>query len=140
MTGNRTQTEQILEFSQARTCVEEHARKIAPPVAETVPLKNAAGRVLAEELRADREYPPFDRAARDGYALRVSDIRAVPVKLRVIGSVRAGELWPTSATSVAAGECAEIMTGAPLPPGADAVVMVEDTSPAGEKEVAVKRS
>jgi molybdopterin molybdotransferase len=72
--------------------------------------------------------------------LRVADISSVPAKLRVIGSVRAGEMWPASSAAVAAGECVEIMTGAPLPPGADAVVMVEDTSLAGDGYVDVKRT
>jgi molybdopterin molybdotransferase len=86
---------------------------------ESVPLADAAGRVLAEEIVADRDYPPFARSARDGFAIRAADI---PATLRVVGEVKAGE---ASGVSVGSGEAVEIMTGAPLPPGADAVVMVE---------------
>src|SRR5262249_12888377 len=86
----------------------------------------AAGRVLAEPVIADRDYPPFDRSARDGFAVRAADL---PGKLRVTGEVRAGEVF---SASVRAGEAVEIMTGAPLPPGADAVVMVEHTTRAAD--------
>lgn len=88
---------------------------------ETVPLANAAGRVLAEEIAADRDYPPFPRSARDGFAVRAADL---PGDLQVIGEVRAGEVFRGL---VGAGQAVEIMTGAPVPDGADAVVMVEHT-------------
>src|SRR5258706_15171417 len=93
---------------------------------ETIPLLDAAGRVLAEEIRADRDYPPFPRSARDGFAVRAADL---PGELRVIGEVRAGECFTRA---LAAGEAVEIMTGAPLPAGADAVVMIEHTERAGD--------
>ncbi|MGA3203979.1 MAG: gephyrin-like molybdotransferase Glp [Bryobacteraceae bacterium] len=86
---------------------------------EEVRVLDAAGRVLAEDVAADRDYPPFDRSARDGFAVRAAD---VPGELLVSGEVRAGE---TYAGEVSAGCAVEIMTGAPLPLGADAVVMVE---------------
>jgi molybdopterin molybdotransferase len=86
---------------------------------ETVELLAGAGRVLAAAIAADRDQPAFDRSTRDGYAVRAGD--AGP--LRVVGSVRAGESWVGK--DLGEGEAIEIMTGAPLPAGADAVVMVE---------------
>src|SRR5436190_19172522 len=83
---------------------------------DTVDLRCAAGRVLAVDMRADRDYPPVARSVRDGFALRAVD---APGKLQVIGEVRAGEVF---AGEIRAGEAVEIMTGAPLPRGADAVV------------------
>ncbi len=82
------------------------------------------GRVLAESVRAERDQPPFARSTRDGYAVRsvdVSDSNTQP--LQIVGSLRAGEMWRGAAVSDC--EAIEIMTGAPLPEGADAVLMVE---------------
>jgi molybdopterin molybdotransferase len=87
----------------------------------------AAGRVIAEDIAADRDYPPFARSARDGFAVRVADL---PGELRIIGEVRAGQVF---GGAIRAGEAVEIMTGAPLPEGADAVVMIEHTERAGDK-------
>ncbi|MGE5325901.1 MAG: gephyrin-like molybdotransferase Glp [Deltaproteobacteria bacterium] len=117
-----------LSFEQARACVLREvgsARKV--PASEQVPALEAAGRVLAEEIVADRDYPPFPRSARDGFAIRAAD---VPGELRVIGEVRAGELYRGF---VSPGGAVEIMTGAPLPEGADAVVMVEHTEREGNR-------
>lgn len=86
---------------------------------EFVDLVHAHGRVLAESVRADRDYPTLRRSLRDGFAVKASD---VPGTLRIRGEVRAGE--PEQAM-LESGEALEIMTGAPVPPGADAVVMVE---------------
>ena len=91
----------------------------AQPGRETVALEAAAGRVLAESVAADRDSPALSRSVRDGYAVRAAD---VPGDLAVIGEVRAGERFPGE---VGAGQAVEIMTGAPIPAGADAVVMVE---------------
>jgi len=105
---------------EARCCVLDEVRRarIAPP-AETVALEAAAGRVLAEPIAADRDYPALARSVRDGYAVRAAD---VPGDLEAIGEVRAGESF---GGTVGAGQAVEIMTGAPIPRGADAVVMVE---------------
>ena len=89
------------------------------PATETVPLLEADGRVIAECVAADRDYPPFDRSARDGFAVRAADL---PGELRIAGEVRAGE---TFGGRMSAGQAVEIMTGAPLPEGADSVVMIE---------------
>jgi molybdopterin molybdotransferase len=117
-----------LSFEQARACVlrEVGAKRSSPPT-EQVPALEAAGRVLAEEITADRDYPPFPRSARDGYAVRAAD---VPGDLLVIGEVRAGEIFRGF---VSPGGAVEIMTGAPLPEGADAVVMVEHTERSGDR-------
>src|SRR5262249_43303104 len=117
-----------LTVDQARECVirEVRARRSVPTI-EVVPSLEAAGRILAEPITADRDYPPFARSARDGYAVRVSDL---PGELRVIGEVRAGMQFERP---VGPGEAVEIMTGAPLPDGADAVVMIEHTERLGHK-------
>lgn len=82
----------------------------------------ALGRVLAEDVAADRNYPPFDRSTRDGYALRAADAAQAGARLRLIGESRAGVGFDGAA---AAGECVRILTGAPVPQGADSVVMQE---------------
>jgi molybdopterin molybdotransferase len=101
---------------------------------EDVGLEEALGRVLAEDVASDVDLPPFDRAAMDGYALRAADVAAAPVALEVIGEVRAGQ-WPD--LTVGPGQAARIMTGAPRPPGADAVQQVEKTQPLDEFRVTV---
>lgn len=95
----------------------------APALARTerVPLERASGRVLAEEVRAPFDVPPFARATMDGYAVRTAD----QGPRRIVGDVFAGA---NALPTLRAGEAARIATGAPVPPGADAVVRVEDTS------------
>jgi molybdenum cofactor synthesis domain-containing protein len=93
---------------------------------DEVDLTEAVGRVLAEDVRSDVEMPPFDRAAMDGYAVRARDVASVPVTLRVVGQVRAGQV---TERELGAGEAIQIMTGAPVPPGATAVQPVEKTRP-----------
>lgn len=93
---------------------------------ERVALELAAGRVLAEEISADRDCPALPRSVRDGYAVRAVDL---PGELLVIGEVRAGERYQGE---LGAGQAIEIMTGAPIPAGADTVVMVEHTRRAGD--------
>ncbi|MFY9976858.1 MAG: gephyrin-like molybdotransferase Glp [Candidatus Sulfotelmatobacter sp.] len=116
----------VLTFEQARLAVEQHASQITPPAAETLNLLHAAGRVLAEPISADRDIPPFPRSTRDGYAVRSADLATLPAKLKHIGEIKAG---PTeNPRPVSPGETYSIMTGAPIPPRADAVVMVEYTS------------
>jgi molybdopterin molybdotransferase len=117
-------SERILPFNQALEEVLAHSRSATKACAvEVVELLASVERVLAAAVVADRDQPAFDRATRDGYALRAEDVGRV---LRVVGSVRAGESW--SGAALDAGEAIEIMTGAPLPAGADAVVMVEHTT------------
>ncbi len=116
----------MLSFEDARRVVEQHAAQLAPGEPESLDLLAAAGRVLAEEIVADRDFPPFDRATRDGYAVRAEDVEAIPARLEVVGEIKAGDL-PDSLT-VGRGQAVSIMTGAAMPAGSDAVVMVEYTS------------
>ena len=110
-----------LEFGEARRIVIETVRALAlPQTTETVSLDDANGRILAEELAADRDYPTLDRSLRDGFAIHFND---APGVLKVRGEVRAGE---AEKAPLEVGEALEIMTGAPVPAGADAVVMVEN--------------
>jgi molybdopterin molybdotransferase len=116
----------ILTFEEARRVVEQHASQIPPPKIETLPLLQAAGRVLAEPITADRDLPPFRRSTRDGYAVHSLDLATLPAKLKVIGEIKAGPLQLPFRLN--RGETFSIMTGAPVPEGADAVVMLEYTS------------
>jgi len=109
-------------FTEARQSVLDEVRGagLAPPVEEAL-LAQACGRVLAEDVAADRDTPALARSMRDGYAVRARDL---PGELEVIGEVRAGERFTGE---IGRGQAVEIMTGAPVPAGADAVVMVEHT-------------
>lgn len=99
----------------------------APAETEPVPLRRAAGRVLAGDLAALRTQPPCDVSAMDGYAVRAADLAAVPADLAVLGESAAGRAF---AGPVTAGGAARIFTGAPVPPGADTVVIQENTTAA----------
>src|SRR5215213_8830199 len=98
--------------------------KAAPLPVEGVALADALGRVLAEDVAADSDLPPFDRAQMDGYAVRSEDLRGTPARLRVAGEAAAGGGWRGTLRE---GEAVRIMTGAPLPAGADSVQQVEVT-------------
>jgi len=89
----------------------------------------ALGRILAENILADRDYPPFHRSIRDGYALRASDAAKSGARLRMIGESRAGVGFTGT---VGAGDCVRILTGAPLPRGANSIVMQEYATLEGE--------
>lgn len=106
-----------------------------PP--ESVDLESCLGRILREDIAADSDYPRFDKAIRDGFAVRAEDVAQVPVVLRILGESRAGQ---AAAVSVVPGACCEIMTGAPMPDGADAVVMVEHTEAVPESSVRILRA
>jgi molybdopterin molybdotransferase len=118
----------VASFEDARHLVEQHAADVSPGEVETVDLLAGLGRVLAEEILADRDFPPFARATRDGYAVRAADLTDVPARLDVVGEVKAGDWLEPGVHSVGPGQAMAIMTGAPLPAGGDAVVMVEHTS------------
>ena len=92
--------------------------------AERIDLMDALGATLAEDVVADRDVPPFRNSAMDGYAVRGTDVATVPSRLTVVGDIAAGAV---PSRSVGAGEAMRIMTGAPMPDGADTVVRVEDT-------------
>ena len=123
--------------------LEEIARyvRLKPLGVEEVSLERALGRVLAENVVAKVNSPPFDRSTVDGYAVRSIDIAGArennPIRLKVVGKVEAGEI---PKISVEPGEAVEIATGAPIPPGADAVVMVEFTRKVSENIIEVFKS
>jgi molybdopterin molybdotransferase len=117
----------VLAFEDAYEVVCEHCQhilKAGDRPSEEVLLMQAVGRVLAEPINADRDFPPFPRATRDGFAVRADDLASGVTLLRVVGQVRAGDSYDLP---LASGEAVEIMTGAAVPVGADAVVMVEYT-------------
>ena len=130
---------QVLSFSEALTVVQQHASGLSPTEPELVSLLDGVRLALAEDLVADRDFPPFPRATRDGYAVRSEDVSSMPAKLHCVGELRAGASLEQSSVTVKPGEAVEIMTGAPVPSGADAVVMVEYTDRNGEG-VTVKRT
>jgi molybdenum cofactor synthesis domain-containing protein len=102
-------------------------------VIESVALSDSLGRILAEDIIADTDLPPFDRAQMDGYAVRAADVTNTPARLRIVGESSAGSGWHHE---MKAGEAVRIMTGAPVPVGADAVQQVELTREAnGEVEI-----
>ncbi len=115
----------MLAVEEAR---ERVLARFQPLLAESIPLTEALGRVLAEDALAQTSSPPFANSAMDGYALRSADTRgattAAPVRLRLVGEVPAGSVYPGV---VAAGEAVRILTGAPLPDGADAALQQELT-------------
>src|SRR5207237_10931837 len=99
------------------------ARTSALPV-ESVAISESSGRILAEDIVADTDLPPFDRAKMDGYAVRAADVANTPARLKIVGESAAGAGWHHE---MKAGEAVRIMTGAPVPVGADAVQQVELT-------------
>jgi len=133
----------VINPAQALALVLHHAR---PLKAARRPLGQSAGCYLAEDVLADRDMPPADRSAMDGYAVRAADVRPPSSSLQLIGEVAAGSAVLTAALSnveraagsaerprVAPGDCVRIMTGANVPPGADAVVMLEQTEEHGDR-------
>jgi molybdopterin molybdotransferase len=111
----------VVEFDEAVGIVLRHAVGLDRLSTEAQMLLDCGGRVLAKAMTADRDQPPFDRSTRDGFAVKA--VEASGAELRVVGLVRAGERWQGG--QLERGTAIEIMTGAPMPEGADAVVMVE---------------
>jgi molybdopterin molybdotransferase len=119
----------VLSHQQARELIISRLAALSlKPQTESIKLADSLGRVLAKEILADRAYPPFDRSIRDGFAVRAADV-APGAKLKCIGELKAGD---TPQLAVTPGTCIQIMTGAAVPQGADAVVMIEHTSTEGE--------
>ncbi len=116
----------LLSVDQARERILSHFQ---PVTTETLPLAGCSNRVLAQDIAATSDLPPFNNSSMDGFAVRVADVTEAaidsPRNLRVIADIPAGS-YPT--ISLAPGEAARIMTGAPVPEGADAVIPVEDTN------------
>lgn len=122
---------QLMTFEEAKKVVNEQL-KLKPSGEEEISLLEAYNRVLAEDVVASIDIPPFKRSTVDGYAVKAADTFGAeenqPAQLRICGSVSVGE---QPKIKVNPGEAAEIVTGAPIPEGADAVVMVEDTDSEG---------
>ena len=119
----------MLSYEEARRKVIEQVGKMrGPRASRSVSVWDALGLVLAEEVKTDRKYPPFDRSTRDGYAVRSKDVQP-GAQLRCAGEIKAGD---TVTETLAPGTCVHIMTGAAVPPGADAVVMIEYTQREGD--------
>jgi molybdopterin molybdotransferase len=144
MTANITTPEwperrEPISLAMAQSLMESEAGAIlaaARPPQELCGVDAASGRILAEPIAADRDQPPFNRSTRDGYAVRAADIRT-GASLRVVGQQRAGQAIEPG-LRVEPGQAVEIMTGAPLPEGADAVLMVEHTRASGEDASAIE--
>ena len=111
----------MISVTEAIRIVREQTSALSP---EPVALENARGRYLAEDIVADSDLPPFDRSQMDGYALRAGDAQQAPARLRIVGESAAGRGWHTE---MKPGEAVRIMTGAPVPAGADSVQQVELT-------------
>jgi molybdenum cofactor synthesis domain-containing protein len=116
----------VVPLEEAREYVLSRCR-VSPPAA--VPLREALGLVLADKIVAPEDIPPFPNTAVDGFAVRAQDVAGAPVTLRVVGTIAAGS---APDVPVGAGDAVRIMTGAPMPPGADAAVMVEVTELAAD--------
>jgi molybdopterin molybdotransferase len=120
----------MLSYEQARQkVIEQLTEKKGPRATEQVHVGDALGYVLAQEVKTDREYPPFDRATRDGYAVFAADAKA-EARLKCAGEIKAGD---RVTKELSAGTCVQIMTGAAVPSGADAVVMIEHTKRDGDE-------
>src|SRR6184192_2663693 len=118
----------MLTFEEARRKVIEQVGKMrGPRERATVAVWDALGLVLVQEVKTDREYPPFDRSTRDGYAVRSKDVKP-GAQLKCTGEIKAGD---TVTQALAPNTCVQIMTGAAVPAGADAVVMMEYTKGEG---------
>jgi molybdopterin molybdotransferase len=130
----------VIPFSEALADVQQYALRLSPTEPELVSLLDSLGLALAEDLVADRDFPPFPRSTRDGYAIRSEDVAGVPAQVRCVGELKAGASVAQSSVEVQPGEAVEIMTGAPVPSGADSVVMVEYTEKSGDDAVIIKRS
>ena len=119
----------MLSYEEARRKVIEQVGKMRGPRASgSVSVWDALGLVLAEEVKTDRKYPPFDRSTRDGYAVRSKDVQP-GAQLKCTGEIKAGD---TVTEALSPGTCVQIMTGAAVPAGADAVVMIEYTQREGD--------
>jgi molybdopterin molybdotransferase len=112
------------------------AAPVTPRVVR-VRLEDAHGRYLAQDLCADRDYPPFDKSLLDGFAVRCADVSCVPVDLRIVGEIPAGQV---ARTAIGPAEACAIMTGAPVPAGADGVIPIEDTQRISQTVVRILRA
>lgn len=124
-----------MKFLQVPEALDIILREIAPLGTERIALEQSLGRVLAQDVCANRDLPPYDVSAMDGYALCSTDVTTVPVVLKIVEDIKAGD---RPQKTLAAGQCARIMTGAPIPSGADAVLRMEDTEERSPATVEIK--
>lgn len=124
----------MIEYFDAQDIIRR--RGPSPAGEEQVPLRQALGRILARDVLSDMDIPPFNKSAMDGFAVRAADVAVIPVTLNVIMDVPAGGI-PSG--PIGRGQTASIMTGAPVPDGADAVVQVEWTSGFGAEQVTIEK-
>lgn len=121
----------FISVEEAINTVLDH---VTPLPTERIPTSRSLGRVLAEDIIAQRDHPPWDNSAMDGYAVRWQDIKTAtpgaPISLIVIGEIQAGGM---SELTIGHSEALQIMTGAPIPAGADSVVRIEDTESKGNQ-------
>lgn len=115
----------MIIFEEAFKLVIKNALPLPP---ERSAIEDAVGKVILEDVYCGLDMPPFDKSAVDGYAVRAADLGKTPAVLRSSGLIQAGEVFKGR---LSPGECVKIMTGAPLPNGADSVVMVEETTERG---------
>jgi molybdopterin molybdotransferase len=116
----------LIPVEEARARILDKVKPLSP---ETVALEKALGRVLAKPVKALRDQPPFDGSAMDGYAVIAADVAETPATLKLIGTSAAGHGFRGT---VKRGSCVRIFTGAPMPKGADSVVIQENVEAAGE--------
>ncbi len=122
---------------QVDDAIQTALNAVSPLGCERLPLQQANGYILAEDIASDIEMPPFDKSAMDGYALRAEDVANAPVELDVVGTVAAG-VFPDFAAGP--GQAVKIMTGAPLPQGSDSVQMIEKTEATAGQKVRILES
>src|SRR5579875_1088242 len=130
--GHRHADERLVPLEEVQELVIRRSRRLG---LVELPLGEAAGAVLAEDIVVEEPIPPFANTAMDGYAVRSADTIGAPVVLRVVGMLPAGS--PPPEAPLGAGEAIQIMTGAPMPPGADAIAIVERTELLGEGSIRV---
>jgi molybdopterin molybdotransferase len=124
----------MIPISKAIELIEQNVPQLGT---ETVPIGEIVGRILAVDIVADTDLPPFDRSQMDGFAVRAADVENAPVELRIVGESSAGNGWHDQ---MQPGEAVRIMTGAPVPAGADTVQKVELTSEANFASEAAQRN
>lgn len=112
----------MIKFEEALKRILENTLTLP---ARKIPIQEAVGMILQEDIRSGIEMPPFDKSAMDGYAVNSLDTKECPVRLKCLGLIQAGDVFTKR---LKRGECVKIMTGAPLPKGADSVILVEDVS------------
>jgi len=122
----------MMQYEEALKYIFKNA---SPLPAEKVTVEDSVGRISKENIYSMLEMPPFDKAAMDGYAVYAQDVKNAPVNLRCIGLIQAGDIFKKKLNRA---ECVKIMTGAPMPAGAESVIMVEDTLQCGDSVLASK--